>query len=159
MARSTTLRIGGTGHRGRLGQVAVVSASLLCGIGVLSLAHADATNPARSSQGQSQGQATSPGQSPLGATPSGAAPSDATVTKAGAALRDVAKVQSTYENRIQAAGTPEEKRGLSDQATAEAMQAIETHGISVDQYSQVVHLAQSDPQVKRRLLDAASASK
>jgi hypothetical protein len=133
-----------------LGRAAFVSAGLLGGIGAVSLAQADANVQAQSSQAQ-------PGA--RGQSPTGTMPSDATVSKAGAALHDVAKVQSTYESRIQAAGTAQEKRGLSDQATAEAMQAIETHGISVDEYSQVVHLAQSDPQVKRRLLDAASASR
>ena len=51
--------------------------------------------------------------------------------------------------------SPEQKQGLSEQANAEAVQAIQSHGISVQEYSQVVRTAQNNPQVKQRLLDAA----
>jgi len=81
--------------------------------------------------------------------------SDATVGKAGAALRDVINVRENYDPRIQAAETPEQKRGLSEQASAEAVQAIQTHGLSVEEYSRVVRLAQADPQLRQRLLTAA----
>jgi hypothetical protein len=81
--------------------------------------------------------------------------SDATVGKAGAALRDVISVRENYDSRIQSAETPEQKRGLSEQASAEAVQAIQTHGLSVEEYSRVVRLAQADPQLRQRLLTAA----
>lgn len=82
---------------------------------------------------------------------------DATITRAGAAMRDVVKVKQVYAGRIEAAPTSEQKRGLSDQATAEAMQAIQSHGISLQEYTQVMRLAQNDPQLRTRLLEAAGA--
>jgi hypothetical protein len=94
-----------------------------------------------------------PGQEPANQT--GAAPiPDGTIGKAGAALRDVAKLQEKYQGRIDTA-SPEQKKGLSEQANAEAIQAIQSHGISVQEYSQVVRTAQNNQQVKQRLLDAA----
>jgi len=81
--------------------------------------------------------------------------SDGTIGKAGAALRDVANLQQKYQGRMESA-TPDQKQGLSAQANAEAVQAIQSHGISVQEYSQVVRTAQTDPQLKQRLLEAAN---
>jgi hypothetical protein len=79
---------------------------------------------------------------------------DQTIGKAGAALHDVAKLQQKYQGQMELA-SPEQKKGLSEQANAEAVQAIQSHGISVQEYSTVVRTAQNNPQVKQRLLDAA----
>jgi hypothetical protein len=79
---------------------------------------------------------------------------DQTIGKAGAALHDVAKLQQKYQGQM-ANASPQQKQGLSEQANAEAVQAIQSHGISVQDYSNVVHTAQNNPQVKQRLLDAA----
>jgi hypothetical protein len=79
---------------------------------------------------------------------------DGTIGKAGAALHDVAKLQEKYQGKIESA-SPEQKKGLSEQANAEAVQAIQSHGISVQEYSAVVRTAQNNPQIKQRLLDAA----
>jgi hypothetical protein len=85
--------------------------------------------------------------------PSAAIP-DQTIGKAGAALHDVAKLQQKYQGEMDSA-SPEQKKGLSEQANAEAVQAIQSHGISVQEYSTVMRTAQNNPQVKQRLLDAA----
>lgn len=86
--------------------------------------------------------------------PSDATLSDGTISKAGAALHDVADLQRKYQGKMDGA-SPEQKQGLSTQANAEAVQAIQSHGLSVQEYSNVVRLAQNNPQVKQRLLDAA----
>ncbi len=79
---------------------------------------------------------------------------DQTIGKAGAALHDVAKLQEKYQGQMDSA-SPEQKKGLSEQANAEAVQAIQSHGISIQEYSTVMRTAQNNPQVKQRLLDAA----
>jgi hypothetical protein len=89
--------------------------------------------------------AQSPGAQPI---------PDQTIGKAGAALHDVAKLQQKYQGQMDSA-SPQQKQGLSEQANAEAVQAIQSHGISVQEYSNVVRTAQNNPQVKQRLLDAA----
>ena len=98
-----------------------------------------------------------PAQSPPAevAPPSNETISDGTIGKAGAALHDVAKLREKYQGKMESA-TPEQKQGLSEQANAEAVQAIQSHGLSVQEYSNVVRTAQRDPQVKQRLLAAAS---
>jgi hypothetical protein len=91
---------------------------------------------------------------PSGAT-NGTIP-DGTIGKAGAALRDVAKLQEKYQGKMETA-SPEQKQGLSEQANAEAVQAIQSHGLSVQEYSNVVRTAQNNPQIKQRLLSAANS--
>ena len=79
---------------------------------------------------------------------------DTTVGKAGAALHDVVQLQQKYRGQIESA-TPEQKKGISEQANAQAVQAIQSHGLSVEEYSQVIRTAQNDPQLRQRLLQAA----
>jgi len=79
---------------------------------------------------------------------------DQTIGKAGAALHDVAKLQQKYQGEINSA-SPEQKKSLSERANAEAVEAIQSHGISVQEYSNVIHTAQNNPDLKQRLLAAA----
>ena len=101
-----------------------------------------------------------PDQAPSGLSPSGqtampaAKPDAATIGKAGAALHDVAQVQEKYQGKIDSA-SPAQKKALSEQANAEAVQAIQSRGLSVQEYTNVVRVAQNDPQVKQQLLDVA----
>jgi hypothetical protein len=81
---------------------------------------------------------------------------ESTIGKAGAALRDVASLQEKYQPKMDSATSQQEKQGISERANAEAVQAIQSHGLSVQEYSTVVRTAQTDPQVKQRLLDAAN---
>jgi hypothetical protein len=84
----------------------------------------------------------------------GASIPDGTIHKAGAALHDVAAVNQKYLGQMEKA-SPDQKQNLSAQANAEAVQAIQSHGLSVDQYTSVIRTARNDPQVKQRLLSAA----
>ena len=59
---------------------------------------------------------------------------DGTIGKAGAALRDVAKLQQKYQGQMESA-SPTQKQGLSEKANAEAVQAIQSHGLSIQEYS------------------------
>jgi hypothetical protein len=95
-----------------------------------------------------------PSSAPPGSPPA-AAISDGTINKAGAALHDVAQVNRKYMVEMDKA-SPEQKETLSQQANAEAVQAIQSHGLSVEQYSGVIRTARTDPQVKQRLLSAAN---
>jgi hypothetical protein len=81
--------------------------------------------------------------------------SDSTISKAGGALHDVVQLQQKYQGQMNSA-TPQQKQGISEQANAEAVQAIQSHGLSVQEYSNVVRTAQNNAQVKQRLLEAAN---
>lgn len=84
--------------------------------------------------------------------------SDATVGKVGAALREVAQIKQSYAQRLQSAKTPTEQQDLSKQASGEATASIAHHGLTVDQYNQVIHAAQTDPALKQRVLAAAKVN-
>ena len=113
---------------------------------VLVLAAPDQAPSSPSSAGPS-----SSGQAGMPATPDAA-----TIGKAGAALHDVAMVQEKYQGKI-ASAPPAQKQALSAQANAEAVQAIQSRGLSVQEYANVVRVAQNDPQVKQRLLEVAKS--
>jgi len=87
--------------------------------------------------------------------PSAAIP-DQTIGKAGAALHDVARLQQKYQGEMESA-SPDRRKDLSEQAHAEAVQAIQSHGISIQEYTSVMRTAQNDPQLRQRLLEAARA--
>jgi Domain of unknown function (DUF4168) len=96
-----------------------------------------------------------PPQAPPAPPPAASIP-DATIGKAGAALRDVASLQEKYQPKMDSAGSQQERQTLAAHANAEAVQAIQSHGLSVQEYSNVVRSAQSNPQLRQRLLDAAN---
>jgi hypothetical protein len=79
---------------------------------------------------------------------------DQTIGKAGAALHDVARLQQKYQGEMDSA-SPEQRKSLTEKANADAVEAIQSHGISVQEYTSVMRTAQANPQVKQRLLDAA----
>jgi hypothetical protein len=112
------------------------------------LAKAPALALAQTPQSETGPAAVSPQTGPAAAIP------DQTIGKAGAALHDVAKLQQKYQGQMESA-SPEQKKGISEQANAEAVQAIQSHGLSIQEYSNVVRTAQNNPQVKQRLLAAA----
>lgn len=103
---------------------------------------------------------TGPGNAAPGQTltgPAAAVPSDATVRQAGAALRDVAGIRESYRPRIQSAA-PEQRQNLAQQAEQEEVAAVRRHGLSVDEFNQVVQTARADPGVRSRLLAAAGVN-
>jgi hypothetical protein len=88
--------------------------------------------------------------------PSGATQSSGTVAKAGAALRDLIGLDEKYQGQM-ANASPQQKQTLNAQANAEAVQAIQSHGLSVQEYTNVIRTARNNPQVKQQLLDAAKS--
>jgi hypothetical protein len=91
-----------------------------------------------------------------GTAPRQAEPSDAVVHKVGAALRQTATIRQKYTERAQSM-TPAQQQQLTGQAQSEMVRAISDQGLSVQQYNQVLQLAQADPALKQRLLSAAQS--
>lgn len=100
---------------------------------------------------------STPGQTRINPGPATAAPSDSTIHEAGAALRDVAGIKQSYGARIQSA-SPDQRQNLAQQAEQEEVAAVKRHGLSVDQFNQVVQTARADPTVRSRLLAAAGVN-
>jgi hypothetical protein len=137
-------RSGYRGQSSRGGGLFLVAGLVLATAVAPAVAAPDAADQRPSDQGQAQIPAGNP---PI---------SDATLGKAGAALRDVTNVQRDYTGKLNSANSNEQKRGLTEQANAQAVQAIQSHGLSLQEYTNVVQTARSDPQLMKRLLSAAN---
>jgi hypothetical protein len=70
----------------------------------------------------------------------------------------VTTIRQSYSPRIAAAKSTDEKQGLQQQAMDESVKAVNGQGLSVDQFNQVIRLAQADPDFQQRLLAAAKQS-
>lgn len=65
----------------------------------------------------------------------------------------VFEIQNTYRPQIEAAQNPEQAQRLQQQANDETVKIIrEQEGLTVEEYSQVINLAQSNEQVRERLV-------
>jgi hypothetical protein len=105
-----------------------------------------------------------PNTAPQGAapqTPGATAPqgqlADATVQKVGKALRSMATIRQEYTEKAQSTKSPDQQKELTDQAQSSMVKAIGDQGLSVQQYNQVIQMAQADPNLKERLLSVAQS--
>jgi hypothetical protein len=73
-------------------------------------------------------------------------------TFADAAI-DLLRVQEDFEGQMQAAEDVEEVAQLQQQAEQEARQAVESHGLSVDEYTAIVQAANQDPQLYAMIVE------
>lgn len=83
---------------------------------------------------------------------------DEMVAKVGAAVGQVAMIRQEYTQRVQSAGTDDERDQLADQAQQAAVRAISDQGISVTEYNEVVSAAENNPDLEDRLIMAARAA-
>jgi len=83
--------------------------------------------------------------------------SDATVQKVGKALRSMATIRQEYTEKAQSTKSPDQQKELTDQAQSSMVKAIGDQGLSVQQYNQVIQMAQADPNLKERLLSVAQS--
>lgn len=83
---------------------------------------------------------------------------DEMVAKVGAAVGQVAMIRQEYTERVQQAGTDDERDRLADQAQQAAVKAIGDQGISVTEYNEVVSAAENNPDLEDRLITAARAA-
>ena len=108
---------------------------------------------------QSTGPATGPSTGNMQATAPGSAQpdlSDVTIHKAGAAMRQVTAIRQDYTQRIQATKAPDQQAALRQQADTASVKAVEDHGLTVQQYNQVLRTAMANPDVKAHLLKEES---
>ena len=83
---------------------------------------------------------------------------DETVARTGAALKRVAEIKNVFAPKVEAAPTPDERTRLSNQQMEAAKTAIGEQGLTLDQYNNVIKLAQADPALRERLLKIANSS-
>jgi hypothetical protein len=110
---------------------------------------------------QPSGSGAPSGQAPQaqGAPIQQGAVSDAMVHKVGAALRQTVTIRQKYAERAQSQPktSTQDQQALATAAESEMVQAISDQGLSVQQYNQVIQMAQADPALKQRLLSAAQS--
>jgi hypothetical protein len=68
----------------------------------------------------------------------------------GAAL-DVVRIKDTYTPLLEAATTPEQEMMVKQQASQEMTQAVESKGLSVDRFQEILVSAQADPELAQRI--------
>jgi predicted ATPase with chaperone activity len=94
-------------------------------------------------------------QQPLQASPSTAIP-DQKLDAAAAAMKQVTDLQRDYRQKIDAAA-PSDKQRLASEGNAALKKAVTDHGLSVDEYNQILTVAQNDPTVRAKLMQRLTA--
>lgn len=109
-----------------------------------------ATAPVGAQQQAAPGTSRAPEQ---GAASGGSVP-DATVQRTGAALRDISGIQARFNQRIQGS-QPAEHAAIEQEANSAAQAALAAQGLTIEEYSGVIRLAQADQGLRERLITAA----
>lgn len=106
-------------------------------------------------------QQASPGTAPAveqGAATTAAQVPEATVQRTGAAIRDLSGIQARFTQRMQGA-QPAEHQAIAEEAQGAAEAALAARGLSLDEYNNVIRLAQADQSLRERLISAARGAR
>ena len=95
---------------------------------------------------QSQPQPMPPGSS--GALPS---ISEQKLDAVAKALQQVSDIKDDYQQKIEGS-PPADRKRLADEANSALTQAISNQGLSVEEYSSILVMAQNDPTVREKIL-------
>jgi hypothetical protein len=77
--------------------------------------------------------------------------SDQKLNAAAAAVNRVASIKRSYDEQLSTAA-PSDKDRILGKANAEITRAINDQGLSVEEYAQILQVAQNDPGVREKLL-------
>jgi tRNA A37 threonylcarbamoyladenosine synthetase subunit TsaC/SUA5/YrdC len=143
------------------------AAALLAAVGQISAASAQ-TPPAQSSQTDAQ-QAQSPqanvpqGQSPDVSQEQSPGESDPAANipnqkldAAAAAMLRIANLKRDYLQLLEDAPVDDQPR-IADEASSALEKAVVDQGLSVEEYSAIVEMAQNDPQVRQKIIERMQA--
>lgn len=78
--------------------------------------------------------------------------SDQKLDAAAAAIKQVTSVKEDYQQRIEAAD-PADKERISDEAEDAVVKAVTDQGLSVQEYSSILVVAQNVPEIKEKMLE------
>lgn len=92
-------------------------------------------------------------QSPSPPALSGPSPNipDKKLDAAAAAVERVASLQQDYRRQI-AEAAPSDKKRLADEAGTALAKAVTDQGLSLDEYSMIMQVAENNPEVREKLL-------
>lgn len=132
--------------------LAAAAAIGMCGVVLPTMnAQAQAPQPPASAQPQTP-QASPAPQSPAPgpSNPSHAIP-DEKLDAEAAAIKQVLSLQQNYQERMAAADESEQK-GIQNDAVNAVTKAITDQGLSVEEYTSILEVAQNDPDVRQKIL-------
>jgi hypothetical protein len=109
--------------------------------------------PGANAQGK-QGDSASPGATqPQQSQPQQPANiPDQKLDAAAAALQKVVNLQQQYRQKLAGANGQAEQQQIIAEANSELTRAVTDQGLSVEEYSSIMQVAQNDPQVRDKLL-------
>ena len=101
-------------------------------------------------------QVQSPAPSP--SQPSQSIP-DQKLDATAAALNQIADVKESYTKQIEATPSESDKQKLVDDANKALVKAVTDQGLSVEEYTSIMVVAQNDPMVRQKILQRMQPSK
>src|SRR5882762_2557581 len=111
--------------------------------------------PAANAQVQNA-QVQSPAPSP--SQPSQSIP-DQKLDATAAALDQISDVKKSYTEQIESTPSENDKQRLVDEANKALVKAVTDQGLSVEEYTSIMVMAQSDPEVRQKILQRMKPSK
>jgi hypothetical protein len=85
--------------------------------------------------------------------------SDPTITKAGHAFHDVSMINRDYNARYQNTADPSARQQIVTEDYQRGAEAVARNGLTLNEYNQVLAVAQQNPAVRQRLLAVAQMSR
>ena len=70
-----------------------------------------------------------------------------------AALNKIADVKENYTQQIEATASEADKQRLVNEANKELVKAVTDQGLSVEEYTSIMVVAQNDPAVRQKIID------
>ena len=77
---------------------------------------------------------------------------DQKLDAAAAALQHVAMLQQAYRQRLAETAAPADKERIVAEASNAMTKAVADQGLSVEEYSSIIEVAQNDPEVRGKIL-------
>ena len=78
--------------------------------------------------------------------------SDQKLDAAAAALGQVASLLRDYQQRLLAATEPADKQRIAQEGNGALKKAVEDQGLTIEEYSSIIVVAQNDPEVRNKIL-------
>ncbi len=78
--------------------------------------------------------------------------SDQKLDAAAAAIEHVTSVKQDYQQKMSTAAAPSDKSRIASDASNAMKKAVTDQGLSLEEYSSILQVAQNDPGVRQKLL-------
>lgn len=67
------------------------------------------------------------------------------------AATKITEIRDQFQQKMAAAESPEQAQSLQEEASTEMIGAVESFGMTVEEYNQIAYALQSDPELRERL--------